>query len=176
MAFAKKGTKSFKTLQAMLPEGIVSTQLCAGFKEGGKDTCSGDSGAAIHIDNPKNRKMTSAKYVIGLVGSGKVKCAQPNSPAVYTRIYPYLDWIESIVWPVDGGEADISEEETVTEGGSENGKQRIITDSPNTENNKSQGSTETLINTTEYPDTDKNIANKHHLDSIILAVLLLLLL
>lgn len=36
--------------------------------------------------------------VVGVTSFGKA-CGLSNSPGVYTRVYNYLSWIESIVWP-----------------------------------------------------------------------------
>lgn len=77
-------------------DGIIDeTQLCAGSRKTIQDTCPGDSGGPIQIDHPIYYK---AAMVVGLTSFGK-SCGFKNSPAVYTRIFPYLNWIESIVWP-----------------------------------------------------------------------------
>lgn len=36
--------------------------------------------------------------IIGVTSFGK-QCGTPGTPGVYTRVYAYLTWIESIVWP-----------------------------------------------------------------------------
>lgn len=35
-------------------------------------------------------------YIHGILTSSKVNGLAPN---IFTRVYPFLDWIESIVWP-----------------------------------------------------------------------------
>ncbi|XP_041081630.1 trypsin-like [Polyodon spathula] len=66
------------------PGMITSTMLCAGFLEGGKDACNGDSGSPLVCNNE----------VHGLVSWGN-GCAQQHYPGVYTKICSLLPWIES---------------------------------------------------------------------------------
>ncbi|XP_057319392.1 serine protease snake-like isoform X2 [Microplitis mediator] len=77
-----------------MPEGLKETMICAGVMEGGKDTCQGDSGGPL-------QRVLHTPYctysVLGITSFGKF-CAFKNSPAIYTRVYSYLDWIEKIVW------------------------------------------------------------------------------
>ncbi|KAK9506532.1 hypothetical protein O3M35_008453 [Rhynocoris fuscipes] len=80
---------------ARIPDGIApDIMVCAGEKEGGKDACSGDSGGPLLI----NQANSCLKYQIGITSFGK-ECGLPNSPGVYTKISPFVPWIESIVWP-----------------------------------------------------------------------------
>ncbi|XP_058818790.1 serine protease snake-like [Topomyia yanbarensis] len=74
--------------------GIADEQLCIGSKRGGKDTCQGDSGGPVQvITEPKG----CIYYVLGVTSAGS-SCGTGRSPAVYTRVSSYIDWIESIVW------------------------------------------------------------------------------
>ncbi|XP_077285596.1 serine protease snk-like [Arctopsyche grandis] len=77
-----------------LIRGIISEQMCAGDLNGGKDTCQGDSGGPLQIQDPE---IACAYQLIGVTSFG-VGCGGANSPAVYTRISSYIDWIESVVW------------------------------------------------------------------------------
>lgn len=64
---------------------ITETMICAGLKEGGKDSCQGDSGGPL-VCNGK---------LVGIVSFGK-KCALPEFPGVYTKIAAVRSWIRSV--------------------------------------------------------------------------------
>lgn len=82
--------------KSQLPNGILDdSQMCAGYASGEKDTCTGDSGGPIQIPHSKYSCMYKQ---VGVTSFGK-KCAEQNSPGVYTRVSNYLPWIEQIVWP-----------------------------------------------------------------------------
>lgn len=66
----------------------ATSQLCAGYPEGGRDVCSGDSGGPLLI----KKKYGTGFYLVGIV-SGTQDCAKPNIPSVYTRVANYYDWI-----------------------------------------------------------------------------------
>ncbi|KAJ8669671.1 hypothetical protein QAD02_000930 [Eretmocerus hayati] len=61
--------------------------MCAGYTQGGKDACLGDSGGPMMF--PKS----SYYYVIGIVSFG-FRCAEPGIPGVYTRVTHFLKFIE----------------------------------------------------------------------------------
>ncbi|XP_050321265.1 LOW QUALITY PROTEIN: serine protease snake [Bactrocera neohumeralis] len=77
-----------------LPNGITDEQFCVGDMAGGKDTCQGDSGGPLHAELPE---LKCVKFIVGVTSFGKF-CAKPNAPGVYTKVYPYLKWIESIAF------------------------------------------------------------------------------
>lgn len=64
--------------------------ICAGFKNGGKDACHGDSGG------PLLSKINGQFVVVGVVSTG-IGCARPLLPGLYSRVSSYMDWIESYV-------------------------------------------------------------------------------
>lgn len=78
-------------------DAIRPTQICAGFEEGGKDACQGDSGSPMMITNHLSRRST----VIGVVSAG-IGCALPKLPGIYTRISAYLPWIRETMQRYDG--------------------------------------------------------------------------
>ena len=63
--------------------------VCAGFQQGGKDSCKGDSGGPLFIEGPSKEST-----LIGIVSWGK-GCAQPDLYGVYTKVHNYIGWVES---------------------------------------------------------------------------------
>ncbi|XP_050305675.1 CLIP domain-containing serine protease B9-like isoform X2 [Anthonomus grandis grandis] len=75
-----------------LPLGIQETkQLCAGSHSQSKDTCQGDSGGPLQI------RKNSRWYLIGITSIG-IQCGIQSVPGIYTRIAPYVHWIQQTVW------------------------------------------------------------------------------
>uniref|UniRef100_A0A1W7RJW9 Snake venom serine protease n=1 Tax=Agkistrodon contortrix contortrix TaxID=8713 RepID=A0A1W7RJW9_AGKCO len=65
----------------------TSRTLCAGILEGGKDSCKGDSGGPL---------ICNGQFQ-GIVSWGGDPCAQPREPGLYTKVFDYLHWIQSII-------------------------------------------------------------------------------
>lgn len=66
---------------------ITPRMICAGLKEGGKDSCQGDSGGPLTIQNDDEPEL------IGVVSFGS-GCARPNYPGVYARVTSVREWIQ----------------------------------------------------------------------------------
>uniref|UniRef100_A0A1L8D5V3 BATXSVSP14 n=1 Tax=Bothrops atrox TaxID=8725 RepID=A0A1L8D5V3_BOTAT len=64
-----------------------SRTLCAGVLQGGIDTCQGDSGGPLICNGEFH----------GIVSWGARPCAKSFAPGVYTKVFDYIDWIQSII-------------------------------------------------------------------------------
>uniref|UniRef100_A0A6B2F1I6 Peptidase S1 domain-containing protein n=1 Tax=Bothriechis nigroviridis TaxID=88079 RepID=A0A6B2F1I6_BOTNI len=64
-----------------------SRMLCAGVLEGGIDTCNHDSGGPL---------ICNGQFQ-GILSWGWYPCAQPRKPALYSKVFDHLDWIQSII-------------------------------------------------------------------------------
>ena len=68
------------------PNLISDQMMCAGYQQGGKDSCWGDSGGPLLL------QLDQQWYQAGVVSWGK-GCAEADAYGVYTRIPAYLNWI-----------------------------------------------------------------------------------
>nr|AUS82543.1 serine endopeptidase [Crotalus scutulatus] len=65
----------------------TSRTLCAGILKGGKDSCKGDSGGPLICNGE----------IQGIVSWGAHPCGQSLKPGVYTKVFDYTEWIQSII-------------------------------------------------------------------------------
>jgi len=65
------------------------SMMCAGYEEGGKDSCDGDSGGPLQCMTPSGRWKLA-----GVASFGVRKCGMAKRPGVYVDIAKHMDWIE----------------------------------------------------------------------------------
>ncbi|KAK0088121.1 hypothetical protein PV325_013117 [Microctonus aethiopoides] len=68
---------------------ILDSFLCAGYANGQKDSCEGDSGGPLMIERPDGR------YELAGTVSHGIKCAAPYLPGVYMRTTFFKPWLHS---------------------------------------------------------------------------------
>ncbi|MDM8528442.1 trypsin-like serine protease [Anaerolineales bacterium HSG24] len=70
-------------------DSVTINMLCAGYVEGERDGCQGDSGAGLVVANEEKNN-----YLLVGITSWGYECAKANYYGVYTRISQFLDWID----------------------------------------------------------------------------------
>ncbi|KAG6936684.1 transmembrane protease, serine 15, partial [Chelydra serpentina] len=77
--------------QQWMPEyNITENMMCAGYDEGGVDSCQGDSGGSL-MSQDNNRWLLA-----GVISFG-YRCALPQRPGVYVRVTQFVDWIKQFI-------------------------------------------------------------------------------
>ena len=66
---------------------LYPEMMCAGYRDGGKDSCKGDSGGPLMV-----RQRDGRFVLVGLVSAG-FSCGKPGQPGIYHRISATADWI-----------------------------------------------------------------------------------
>jgi len=76
------------------------TQICAGFRQGGIDSCKGDSGGPLYsVTDDGNLRLAG----ITSWGNG---CAYANQPGIYTDVLAFREWIDALIGDGPDGIAD----------------------------------------------------------------------
>lgn len=70
-------------------DAISEANLCAGERDGGKDSCQGDSGGPLYAPDPSGEQLQ-----IGVVSWG-YGCARPGWYGVYASVGHFQEWIRS---------------------------------------------------------------------------------
>ena len=87
---------------AMGSGNISDNMICAGFRDGGVDSCLGDSGGPLLVE------QDGAFRQVGIVSFGD-GCAKPDRYGVYTRVASYADWISELTdLSVDAGDVRVA--------------------------------------------------------------------
>ena len=68
----------------------ISTQVCAGYTQGGVDSCQGDSGGPLAVS------YQDVWYLYGVTSYGS-GCASAGFPGVYARVTNYVNFIANIL-------------------------------------------------------------------------------
>lgn len=82
-----------------LPVDTITNNMICAYAEG-KDTCIGDSGGPLAVDNGNglNTKLLAGVTSFGFEDrEAGIECALPDYPAVYTRVANYDGWIEAVM-------------------------------------------------------------------------------
>jgi len=72
-------------------EQLSAQMVCAGYKEGGRDACLGDSGGPLACQVEEN-----GPWMLYGVTSWGIGCGDPLHPGVYARVTALIDWITGI--------------------------------------------------------------------------------
>src|SRR4029453_142014 len=75
---------------------IASDEICAGYTQGGGDTCQGPSGGPMF-----RRDSANAWIQVGIVSWGE-GCARPNKPGVYSQVSFFASNIASAAASLGG--------------------------------------------------------------------------
>ncbi|XP_033635631.1 chymotrypsinogen A-like [Asterias rubens] len=78
-------------VNVMKPYNVDDSMICAGFPDGEKGACSGDSGGPFVV------KTGGRWELAGIVSWGKIPCAQLGTPSVYADPKKFETWIYTTI-------------------------------------------------------------------------------
>lgn len=86
---------------------ISNNMLCAGLPQGGKDSCTGDSGGPLML-----RQISDGMYYqVGIISHG-LGCGQAGQYGVYTLVPAYANWIKRYA-PVQTASEELLQNEII---------------------------------------------------------------
>ena len=77
---------------------IFPSQLCAGYSEGGVDSCKGDSGGPLVVVDENNQRRLA-----GII-SWSQGCGRYGKPGVYTKVSHFATWIFEVISAAEKGD------------------------------------------------------------------------
>merc|ERR1712088_851218 len=70
---------------------VQDSMICAGYKDGGRDACAGDSGGSLVC-----KPTQDGPWVFYGITSWGIGCAKPEAPGVYARVPQFAKWIREV--------------------------------------------------------------------------------
>jgi len=67
--------------------------FCSGLKEGGQDSCRGDSGGPLYCVSSIRGQNKNVLY--GLVSNGPPRCGRAGHPGIYAKVSSIIPWIRN---------------------------------------------------------------------------------
>ncbi|ESP04644.1 hypothetical protein LOTGIDRAFT_179982 [Lottia gigantea] len=83
-----------KRCQSVFDYEIGRTQVCAGYKKGGVDSCAGDSGGPLMCS--KTVKGQQRWFIYGVTSYGE-GCGRKGKYGIYTKVSSFLKWIKQTI-------------------------------------------------------------------------------
>lgn len=80
---------SLEECNASYDGSVGASQICAGYRDGGKDSCQGDSGGPLVVQG-----RLSGPELVGVVSFGEGCASRGGFYGVYTRVASYAGWIK----------------------------------------------------------------------------------